>query len=164
LWLFTCGYLPLLLTDPAKLTVTASAVGTPIFAHFYNVPMLPFLYPTTLSNGGGGGSGDITAIAGNAIVGANLPVTVQSPTITEYALTLTGGDDAAIIAGQASQYLIIQNPIGNGDITINISGNDASVSGIVLIGGGSIELSDGIQGSINIAGTNGENVVIFGGE
>jgi hypothetical protein len=140
------GYFTLLLPNPPDMTATlvGAVGGERVTCYFYNVPIQSGVWPS--GSGGGGGT-----------------VTPSPVTFTDYSLALTGGNDGAIAAGEAARYLAIQNPVGNGDITVNIAGGNATLSGIVLEGGGDMTLESGVAGAVNIAGTAAQNVIIFGG-
>jgi hypothetical protein len=133
------GYLPLLAPNAPKFAVSCPVVpGVIIPIIFYNVPLLPWLTDTT-------NSGSV------------------SGSLTDYSASLTGGDDVLVTAGQASNYFLLQNPAGNGPVTLNLAGGDATSSGIVIAAGGSYESAGGISNAINVSGTASDNVVCFAG-
>lgn len=157
----TAGYVPLLFSNPPKVNITSpSVISGTIQALFYNVPMLPYLYP---NNTPAGNTVDIVAIGGLPVTGPNLPVEFTGITFTDESLALTGGNDTAVAANGASRYLAVQNPLGNNPITVNIAGGDATASGIVLQAGGTLTLESGTSNTVNIAGTAAESVIVFAG-
>jgi hypothetical protein len=110
--------------------------------HFVNFPLWPFA-----SNSGGGSAGAVTG-----------------PTITDYSMELTGDNDFPFSPGDAARYLFIFNPIdGNGQISVNLTGADASVYGMSIAEGGSFELAGGLANEISIVGSGGKTVIVFGG-
>lgn len=156
----TAGYVPLLFSNPPKVVISSPAnFATKVQALFYNVPMLPYLYP---NNTPAGETVDIVSIGGTPLTGDFLPVAPTAPTFTDYTLDLAGGDEVAVAAGDAARYLQIQNPVGNSDVTVNLAGGDATVSGIVLTAGGSLTLENGLSNAVNVAGSAAETLIIFG--
>lgn len=143
------GYLPLLApNNPKFIASCASVPGVIIPIIFYNVPLLPYLINT---------AGQPVTISGTVTVNQ------AAHAITDRSLTLAAGDQILCAAGQANSYLIIQNPTGNGNISINIAGGDSTVHGIVIPAGGSYELTKGVTGAVHISGTATQNVIAFAG-
>lgn len=171
----TQGYLPSLSPNNPKFIITAaSSPGLIIPFFFYNIPLLPYIWPNA-SGGGGGGEVDITAINGVAptdewltdtqLRATPIPVSVTStaPTLVDYSLALSGASETLVAAGDAENYFIVYNPIGNADISVNLAGGDASISGIPLPAGSSIELQGGVASAVTIDGTAAETVNCFAG-
>jgi hypothetical protein len=98
-----------------------------------------------------------------ASIGGSSTVSVIGPTIVDYSLTLDGTSQTVLTADQGASYFAIQNPTGNADITVNLSGGDALTSGIVIPGGGSLTLESGLANSVTVSGTNTQNVIAFAG-
>lgn len=94
---------------------------------------------------------------------ADLGVKMNVPVIGEFSQAMTGANQNLMNAGTATNYILIQNPTANGPVTINIAGNDASVSGYVLAGGETYINERGTDKQINIHGTAAELIVAFGG-
>jgi len=152
------GYMPLLAPNNPKFTLSyavSPAILLPIF--FYNIPLLPMLY----TRGGMAVSGDW--LTDTQLRASPVPVTLGGGTVdlTEYTLTLAGGSEQLLAIGDASSYLYVQNPTGNNSISLNIAGNDASVSGIVIEAGGYYENTNGIPNAVTISGTAAEDVIAF---
>ncbi len=159
-----CGYIPLLLASPPKLTIAVSASGGTITPIFYNVPMLPFLFQKDLGSGGGGGDVNLTELAGVALTDF-VPIKPIGSTVVDYskAITATGVSETLFAAGECSAFLAVDNPTGNQTMTINLAGGNAALSGIPILAGGSILLESGIANAVTIAGTIAETVNAFGG-
>jgi len=173
------GYVPLFLPNPPKVVVTSSANANVTF-QWYNVPVFPLLLPgpnvvAPLT------AVDLQQIAGVALTSENLPVDItwyngaaldstnplpvveNGPTITDYTFALTGASDTLVTAGQAGKYFLLQNPTGNGTVTLNLAGGDASTSGISILAGGSYEAINGIANAITVKGTAAQSVTVFAG-
>lgn len=155
------GYLPLFISDTPKLRITSAGVGSVISAHFYNIPMLPFIIPDAFPTGGS--DFNLTQIAGVTLANEILKITSDGSVQTDYSLVLDGTSQTAITAGQANKYLLIQNPIGNANVKINLAGGNALTAGIVLAANGTLEIASGVSNAITVSGTNLENLTIYGG-
>lgn len=164
------GWIPIHSVNPPKFKVSQSALGDLIQIQFVNFPVFPYV----IGDSGGGGGGDsninIAQVGGNVVTDAVPvsivdPVTIANdpPTLVDYSFTMGGGDETPILAGNASNYLLIQNPAGNNPVTVNIAGGDASISGAILQAGGVLELCRGCTNAIHVAGTNTETLIIFAG-
>jgi hypothetical protein len=92
-----------------------------------------------------------------------VPVELSAPTITNYSGAMTGGSQTILTAGQAENYLLIYNPTGNGTVTVNIAGGDASLSGFPLVAGAQYENTRGIANAVTLIGTNTEIINVFAG-
>jgi hypothetical protein len=163
------GWSPIHSVNPPKFTVSQSSPGDLVKIQFVNFPVFPYVIG---DNGGDGGGGDvnIAEVGGNAVTDAvpvsianPVPIISTAPTIVDYSLTLAGGDEVAVAAGDANNYLLIQNPVGNSNVTVNIAGGDASTGGAVLTAGGVLELCRGCTNAIHVAGTASDNLIIFAG-
>lgn len=190
------AYMPLLSPNEPKFILscaTSPATLIPIF--FYNIPLLPYMWPQS----SGGSGGDVTVLNDTWLTDTQLrasPIDVAGPltdtelraspvdvigplTDTElraspidvsitgvnfgdFTLVLSGASEVLIAAGNAINYIIIQNPVGNNNITVNLANGDAA-TGIVIPGGGSLELPKGAINTINVKGTATETVIAFGG-
>src|ERR1044072_5286380 len=139
---------------------TDGALEISIF--FCNFPLIPCVWGTT-SSGGGGGNVTVDGGTLDTVTTITDPVTVISPVYSydESIVSLTGGDDELIPAGDASLGgAVISNPIGNDPVSVNLAGGDATVSGMILNPGGTITL-DAISNAVNAAGTNGQDVIVY---
>jgi len=155
------GYIPLLITNPAKLRITSAGTGSVIKAHFYNIPMLPYIIPDAFPTGGN--DFNLNEIGGVPLTSEVLKVESDGATIADYSLTLDATNQTAIAAGEANKYLLIQNPAGNSTVTINLAGGDASATGIDIPGNGSLELVRGVANAITVFGNATETLIVFGG-
>lgn len=156
------GYFPLMLSDGPVITFTvANVIATPIVVQFSNIPFVPLIDKPA---GGSTGASDVNIIevGGVTVPSGELPVISSGPTINEFTITLTGGDDEIIAAGDAAHYFILQNNTG-APITVNIAGGDATTTGAIIEDGGSIELINGCANAINVSGTMGQDVTAFAG-
>ena len=153
------GYVPLFLPNPPKVVVTSSENANVTF-QWYNVPVFPLLLP---GPGVSAPPTNITEVNSVALTGDFLPVQNEGGTLTEYTFALTGANDTLITAGQALHYFIMQNPIGNADVMINLAGNDATATGLTIIAGGYYESIGGIANDITISGTAAQSVTVFAG-
>jgi len=163
------GWAPIHSVNPPKFTVSQNNAGDLVKLQFVNYPVFPYVIG---DNGGGGGGSDvnIAEVGGNAVTDA-VPVSIADPvsvistpvTMVDYSFAMAGGDEQAVAAGDAVNYLLIQNPVGNSNVSVNIAGGDASISGAILAAGGTLELCHGCTNAIHIAGTATENLVVFAG-
>lgn len=155
------GYFPLMLSNAPVITFeVANVIATPVIVQFYNIPFVPIIDKP--AGGGGGGTTDINIdeIGGVSAPAGFLPVDLLPITITEFALVLDGNDQELIPAGDAMNYFLFQNTAAN-PVTINLAGNDASVTGSIILPGGVIELSRGTLNAIHVAGTNADNIIAW---
>lgn len=131
----------LLLSNPPKITwSTAAQNGVIVPAYFGNIPFIPFANNLSQS------------------------VAPSGPTLVDLSIAaLTGASETLAAAGAATHYLMIQNPTGNGDVTINLAGGDAATSGIVITAGQYYESLSGVANAVTIDGTLGDTVIAFGG-
>jgi hypothetical protein len=182
----TQGYLPSLTPNNPKYIISAANIpGEIIPFYFYNIPLLPYIWPQG-SGGGSGGNVNIEEVGGNPVTDAvpvsiadplpviitepldvavvgDVNVSINAPTITDYSLTLSGSSEMVVDIGEAANYFIILNPVGNNPISVNLAGGDASVSGISLPAGGSIEICRGVANAVTVDGTGAEIVNCFAG-
>lgn len=137
----TAGYYPLLIPNSPKVTLLNTESETVTF-QWYNIPIFPVV-----------------------VKGATLPAPVSptGPTVSEFTLSMAGGDEQLIPAGGASHFLYLENPTGNSPVTVNLAGGDASVSGITMAGGDIRQFASGIANAIHIAGAAAETFIAFGG-
>lgn len=155
------GYMPLLAPNNPKFQLSypvSPAIILPIF--FYNIPLLPMLY----TRGGMAVSGDWLTDA--ELRASPVPVTdtsLAAPTLLDGSLVLDGTNQTLFAAGAADHYLIVQNPTGNNDVTINLAGGNSLASGIVVAAGGSLEISKGVSNAVTVSGTNTQSIRAFGG-
>lgn len=157
----SAGYFPLLLPNPPKVILENTDNETVTF-QWYNVPVFPVIISGASGGSGGLQNVNITEIGGVPVT-TPLEVTSAAPIIYEYTNSMTGANQQIINAGEASNYLLIQNPMGNGPVTVNIAGGDASVTGFLLDAGGQYENNKGIANDIFVSGAMGENLIIFAG-
>jgi hypothetical protein len=92
-------------------------------------------------------------------MGITNPLPFRGPYFEEYPLTLDGTSQVLIPDDMALRYLLVQNPTGNGDIKINVLGGDALLTGLIVPGGGSLELAQGVSnGQVTVSGVLGEDI------
>lgn len=157
------GYFPLLLPNPPKVLLQHTATETVTF-QWYNIPVFPLLIPGASHGGGGTANSNIESIGGIPVDGSgNLPVKQVTPILASLSLALSGASETIVTAGQANNYLIIQNPVGNATVTISLSGDDASLGGITLIADSKIELSRGVGNNVTAIGTAADFLIIYAG-
>lgn len=158
------GYIPLLANDQPKFNFSSANVpGEIIPIFFYNAPMIPYIWN---SEGGSTVIGDWLTDTELRASPIEVDIVSSSSTgvvISDYSLTLAGGDEEIVAPGDAANYLLIYNPVGNSNVTINIAGGDADASGFTLIGGGSYENDVGITGAINASGTASDDLIVYAG-
>ena len=167
------GYVPLFLPNSPKVTVTSTEDATVLF-QWYNIPVFPLILPGP-TEPGLLTEVDINSIAGIPITGENLPVAIDASItlpvsftntpydLTDYHIALSGGNDTLLTAGVADHYVIIQNPLANAAVTVNLAGGDSTAEGIVIQPGGSYENDSGIFNAITISGTATQIVQCFAG-
>lgn len=160
---YSQAYLPLLCPNAPKFRVYSDSVpGLIIETMFHNIPLLPIVYQTTPNS-------EVFVANPTWLTDAELratpvPITRTAPTITDRSIaSLTGASQTLVTAGQASNYLIIQNPVGNAAIKINLAGGNAALSGMSILGGGSYELQNGCANAVTISGTATQAVTAFAG-
>jgi hypothetical protein len=143
------GWVPLLVPNPPVFTLSQAVLGGLVKLQFVNFPVWPYIIDDS-GTGGTAGAPTFTRSSG--------------PEISEYSIAALGGaSEELIAAGDAQSYLFVYNPVGNADITINIAGGDADMSGMVILAGGSFELQNGLSNAVTVTGTIGETVIAFGG-
>lgn len=141
------GYFPILITNPPRFVASTTPVAAlRVLMFFYNVPIQPMIW---------GSDGQIITGTVTAIV--------AGPTIADHSLVMDTTNQIAVTAGQAAHYLAIYNPTGNANVTVNLAGGDATASGIVLVGGGSITIEQGCANAVTVSGANTETLNVFGG-
>jgi hypothetical protein len=135
--------------------------------YFTNVPLMPAIWSTQSVGGGGnvtvdGGTLDaVTAITDPVAISSIAdPVTVVEAPLayTEVPLALDGTNQQIFAAGNVNISAFISNPTGNNPVTVNPAGGDATVSGVVIQGGGFIELTS-VSNAVTVSGTNTESIV-----
>lgn len=136
----TQGWYSLLSANPPRYRISQSAASTYVRILFVNFPVWPFVMG---ANGGSGGE-----------------VTISGPEIITDSLELEGIVQEIFAANVANAYFMLQNPLGNDPVSVNIGGGDASVTGFTILPGGTLELPNGTTSSVTIFGTDG-NTVIF---
>jgi hypothetical protein len=150
-------------TNPPKFKVSQTGAGNLVNIQFVNFPVFPLM--SGVSGGGsGGGDVNIDAVGGVPVVDS-VPVSIvnEAATILDFSITLDSTNQAPVLAGEAPNYLIIQNPASNGPVSVNLAGGDSLTSGAVLAAGGSLELCRGVANAITVSGTNGDVLTVFGG-
>lgn len=156
-------FVPILSTNPPIFNFTQNALGGMLRVFFVNFPVLPFIN----SPGNGGVSADVTIVGPDplpvSLPDDPLPVSFAGPAITDYSAALTGGSDEIFAAGNAAKYLAIFNPTGNGTITVNLAGGDATAGGIELAAGGALTIDNGVSNAVTVAGTAADTVIAYGG-
>lgn len=151
------GYMTLLVTSPPKIDFTSNSGGV-VVVLFYNFPQ----FPSQIGGAGGGSSEiDITAVGGNSV--DTLPVN-QATSFVEKEIELLGSTLVFDIDPLPIGKVVIFNRTGNADITLNLAGNDATLTGIPIAGGQSLILDGGLLNDITIAGTDTQLVDVWGGQ
>ena len=90
----------------------------------------------------------------------NLP-NITPAGFSETALALDGTSQELIAQDSAWRYLFVQNPTGNGPVKVNLSGGDATLTGVELQGGDLLQIAIGVYGPVTVSGTNGESVIAY---
>ncbi len=132
------GWYSLMATNPPKFTATQEASGLFVRFIFVNFPVWPFVREASES--------------------PTPPLPTPGPTIASDVFTLDGTSQEIVAAESASLYFLVQNPLANGPIIVNVGGGDALTVGFVVQGGGSLELQNGTASAITISGTDTEEV------
>lgn len=177
---FSQGYMPVFVSDSVKLKfVTVQAVALFVPVQVTNVPVQPQIWSVSTAGGGA----NVTAFQGGVWTFGQLPAALGPttaanslsiapatnaiftslmvvPITTERSAALTGGDDTYATAGQCAKGVVIQNPVGNAAITVNIAGNSAA-TGIVIQAGGNYTDEVGFSTALHIKGTAAQSVVVF---
>lgn len=183
------GYFPLMVQNPAKVSVEFG--GTPAILQllFYNFPQYPFAVSesgagtaVTIANGADVAEGRTDdaawdgAAANTTVIGALKAIAlgiislvtngfVSNPsTLTGGTFALTGASQTPVAANAGKHKVIIYNPIGNNPITIDPTGAVVVTGiGLVIQAGGSFILEPGITNAVTVIGTNTQSIIVYKG-
>lgn len=157
------AYLPVLCPNNPKFRVYCdSSPGLIIETIFHNIPLLPIVYASQANS-------EVyvlneTWLTDTQLRASPVPVTRAAPTIADRSIaSMTGVSQTLVSAGQASNYLLVQNPVGNAAVKINLAGGNAAAVGISVLGGGSYELQNGCANAVTISGTVTQAITAFAG-